>query len=681
MKKNFKITSLTTAALTSIILAGANMNNVKADEVKASNVKSEAISENSTATQNKNFAAVHTKTADKDVITDVEKQNAVKITATLGDTSTLKPGDGINEYYKLIHVKAGNKELLPHDNYSSELLDSDGTYIDDEPMKAGYHYKTQETEYYVTDIYDYPDRTPEGMEIFNLDPNTVYKYTAPDYFNPDGKEKYFRTDDEGYILKQYHDYSDFDDDDNYGGGVYLNFNYEFVPGQHWIDLSQKRKEQMAKDKEDGLVRYIPDRWQDGEIKNAKEVTFQFDDLLQKHLVPYGTSHGTSYGTSELRVKWTPELTLHDLQEFANKHAKLLIDGKEVKFDSSKIGVGIRRQTSSGNYSFIKDFKYYENVKINDEAFLRKVLPAKLDANTWYQWKQTLRISDAVDAIPKEIAERVSQKTLIPGDLYQVGYKTDDNGSIPTIALGKDKNGTLLVSELNSEAGPTVKLIISNDADAIEVPHLSDSNDNSGKNDTNIPNIENNDSDTSSVNNPELNNTSNLEQVSPSDNTAKESTSNEKKDDNKITNKTKSSNVKFVLSHNAYVYDKSGKAYKNKKYGFNILLHKYQGIKPKNAKLVTIKGKKYYQIGKNKFIKADNVRSVPATKTLKNKTAHTENVKIAYYNEKGKRVKTVKLNKKRNYKLLKQKWIKNHLYYQIKDGKQTYWIRSNSVKIN
>lgn len=59
-----------------------------------------------------------------------------------------------------------------------------------------------------------------------------------------------------------------------------------------------------------------------------------------------------------------------------------------------------------------------------------------------------------------------------------------------------------------------------------------------------------------------------------------------------------------LTHNAFVYDKHGKAIKK---GLHFkLIKKGKQIKAlKNAKVVTIKGKKFYQISKNEFIKVNN----------------------------------------------------------------------------
>ncbi|AZA21938.1 SLAP domain-containing protein [Lactobacillus helveticus] len=62
--------------------------------------------------------------------------------------------------------------------------------------------------------------------------------------------------------------------------------------------------------------------------------------------------------------------------------------------------------------------------------------------------------------------------------------------------------------------------------------------------------------------------------------------------------------KVRLTHNAFVYNKHGKVVKS---GLRIkVLKRGKLLKAlKNAKIVKINGKRYYQIGKNQFVKVAN----------------------------------------------------------------------------
>lgn len=77
---------------------------------------------------------------------------------------------------------------------------------------------------------------------------------------------------------------------------------------------------------------------------------------------------------------------------------------------------------------------------------------------------------------------------------------------------------------------------------------------------------------------------------------------------KVTKKAKKVSSHVRLTHNAFVYTKSGKAIRS---GLHFkLVRRGKTVKAlKNAKIVTIKGKRFYQIGKNQFIKVANAKIV------------------------------------------------------------------------
>ena len=90
--------------------------------------------------------------------------------------------------------------------------------------------------------------------------------------------------------------------------------------------------------------------------------------------------------------------------------------------------------------------------------------------------------------------------------------------------------------------------------------------------------------------------------------------------------------KIRLTHNAFVYNKHGKLVRK---GLYVkMLKRGKTIKAlKNAKIVTIKGKKYYQIGKNYFIKVANTKLT--THKVHIKVRIKGNKKIKMYNRAGK----------------------------------------------
>ena len=137
------------------------------------------------------------------------------------------------------------------------------------------------------------------------------------------------------------------------------------------------------------------------------------------------------------------------------------------------------------------------------------------------------------------------------------------------------------------------------------------------------------------------------------------------------NSSESANTKtMVLNHNARIYNSEGKQAKKPS------LKKGETIKAWNhGKLVTIKGHKYYQIGKDEFVRADNVSKVKKVVKKSTKKATTKTVRLSHnafvYTKsskairKGLHFKFVKRGK--SIKALhngKVVMIKGHEYYQI-----------------
>ena len=151
------------------------------------------------------------------------------------------------------------------------------------------------------------------------------------------------------------------------------------------------------------------------------------------------------------------------------------------------------------------------------------------------------------------------------------------------------------------------------------------------------------------------------------------------DQTSTTSTESSSEFKRIrLTHNAYVYTKALKVvkYKNHK---NIVLKKGHYIKAWNkGKIVTIKGKKFYQIGKNRFVKVANTVNKKAKKnyvlaTVKGRKNH----KVRVYLVNGKFAKKYVYGQK-TYKFAEKKIIKGKTYYRIYGKK--LWVRASDLNL-
>lgn len=114
-----------------------------------------------------------------------------------------------------------------------------------------------------------------------------------------------------------------------------------------------------------------------------------------------------------------------------------------------------------------------------------------------------------------------------------------------------------------------------------------------------------------------------------------------------------------LTHNAFVYTKSGKVIRKGLY--YKIIRRGRTIKTlKNAKVVTIKGKKFYQIGKNQYIKVANTKVVPYAISRK---AIIKGRRVRAYNRSGKfNMHYVKGG--RVYKFNERAVINGKTYYKI-----------------
>lgn len=144
-------------------------------------------------------------------------------------------------------------------------------------------------------------------------------------------------------------------------------------------------------------------------------------------------------------------------------------------------------------------------------------------------------------------------------------------------------------------------------------------------------------------------------------------------------KAANATLPLMFTHNAYIYDKNGNAYKDKKGNYRVL-KKYRNLAPlNNGKIVTIKGKKFYQIGKNKYVKVANTGKRPVAKTFNKQgtVKGNKSKKIRVYSSTGKYLKKY-VSGKKALKFSHVKTIKGKKYYQIKGTK--LWIRANQVSL-
>lgn len=143
------------------------------------------------------------------------------------------------------------------------------------------------------------------------------------------------------------------------------------------------------------------------------------------------------------------------------------------------------------------------------------------------------------------------------------------------------------------------------------------------------------------------------------------TSTDRKNNINSTEVNENTHIKtIILTHNAFVYNQFGT--KIKKHGKAIVYKKGKQLQVLgNRKVVVIKGKKFYQIGKNKFVRVSN--TLEWKKVLRNAKVYNEKLKVVGQIKKGKQV------------LLTGKFIskKGQIYYQLSNGK---FIRSYDLKI-
>lgn len=118
--------------------------------------------------------------------------------------------------------------------------------------------------------------------------------------------------------------------------------------------------------------------------------------------------------------------------------------------------------------------------------------------------------------------------------------------------------------------------------------------------------------------------------------------------------------------------KSGKI--AKKNGKRVVLKKSSTRSLSNAKLVTIKGQKYYQIGKNQYVKASSVIAPIKKANVKATVKGRKNAKVT---STGKHTRSY-LSGKKSYKFTAKRSINGKTYYKVSG--RNLWIPASKSNI-
>lgn len=135
--------------------------------------------------------------------------------------------------------------------------------------------------------------------------------------------------------------------------------------------------------------------------------------------------------------------------------------------------------------------------------------------------------------------------------------------------------------------------------------------------------------------------------------------------------TKNTKKRVVLTHNAFVYTKSGKAIRS---GLHIKFIR-RGKTLKTLKVVTINGKKFYQIGRNQYVKVANTRIKTHAVHIKARIKGLKKVKAC--DRRGKFNKHY-VRSKRSYSFNEKAVINGKTYYKITGTND--WILANKLAL-
>ena len=175
--------------------------------------------------------------------------------------------------------------------------------------------------------------------------------------------------------------------------------------------------------------------------------------------------------------------------------------------------------------------------------------------------------------------------------------------------------------------------------------------------------------TTANNNSSANNSSTSTSQQPADNNSNSTT------ETTSTSTTSAAKPVVRIAQRSYVYTKSGKI--ARKNGKRVVLKKSSTRSLSNAKLVTIKGQKYYQIGKNQYVKASNVIAPIKKANVRAVVKGRKNAKVRAYTSTGKRTRSY-LSGRKSYKFTARRSINGRTYYKVSG--RNLWIPASKLNI-
>lgn len=171
------------------------------------------------------------------------------------------------------------------------------------------------------------------------------------------------------------------------------------------------------------------------------------------------------------------------------------------------------------------------------------------------------------------------------------------------------------------------------------------------------------------NNSSATNTSTSTSQQPVDNNSNSTT------ETTSTSTTSAAKPVVRIAQRSYVYTKSGKI--ARKNGKRVVLKKSSTRSLRNAKLVTIKGQKYYQIGKNQYVKASNVIAPIRKANVRAVVKGRKNARVRAYTSTGKRTRSY-LSGRKSYKFTARRSINGRTYYKVSG--RNLWIPASKLNI-
>ena len=212
-----------------------------------------------------------------------------------------------------------------------------------------------------------------------------------------------------------------------------------------------------------------------------------------------------------KIKATPGLTQHDVEDYLEKHSHVYFNGKEAINRSSEYASGTTSEEAEnekygyeaqyvpeGHDSVVTIDELYDKdgrsvLRTNDEQIEdgdASVLlhdgdtihaAAQADGllpNKWYHWKlqdnqfgKGSVLANAKKQLNGDLPEEITDIVKEDPTTGEVTEKTDDHGVLPRIESDPNDDGIVTNIELGEDRfAPEIVFTISNDADAVVIPH-------------------------------------------------------------------------------------------------------------------------------------------------------------------------------------------------------------------